>query len=798
MKAERFKCTAMATAGGRQGSPFSPLPSAEPPEPRFENHSAGTVHRRVVFCFLGDPAEFHVREHAADAESHTRTSACRMSRSRAMGMLSAFTRGIFGCLVVAVASIRAADQGALGPFVEKVFRPFVAEHSTISPDGRFVAFTQHSLGQITVVVVDLERPDERRTLVVADDKTVLFAKDKEPARLGYMRWADTSRLILSPTPELIPMPPIGLPGGVVIPYPGGPKIIAPVMVYDAISKKPRTLLEAEDLQVVGEPMWEGGPLVVHSRQFRILGQPAGDRSRLLLEVVARGPSPSEVVSVDLHTGKRKVLSEMNGAAVRMFDWQGRMRIEVPPTRSNERIYLIDSDGRGRRWKSISTLSFANADAFRVRPENYFGSRSYPLGIGFDGATLYFASNVGRDKFGVYARRLSNWEAGPLKVEDPHFDLAFPDDPAAASRYLVYDEFRKELVGIRTSVDRAGTVWLDPELGAAQRAFGDQFRGAVVSILGWDDKRTRFLVSVVEGSDPGQTFVYKRAERKLVQITRTAPWLASELHKSHFFEADVQQGIHLTGYITLPNKPRAKTAPIVMVFASGFPGQPHEEFDREAHVLAEMGFAVVRLNHRGVGGMGKAHRDNVSGGVGVNSIDDAAVIVDWLAARFPIDRKRVATMGRGFGGFLAVKALQHLPEKFACAIAIEPILDLAAWVTPPAGSDGPPSLVQEAVLSLVQTGLAGLRTQSVTGGARFAQPILILYNPNGPQSIVGGVAAMKFQRGRAGHMLQIEETNSDFALALPSARVSAYLKMHEFLNTNLYQYDVRVGPTKEIN
>src|SRR5688500_5438115 len=122
-----------------------------------------------------------------------------------------------------------------------------------------------------------------------------------------------------------------------------------------------------------------------------------------------------------------------------------------------------------------------------------------------------------------------------------------------------------------------------------------------------------------------------------------------------------------------------------MFPSAFPGRAQPAFDPEAQIFADLGFVVARLNHRGVAGVRPADLTAVRAAVDRVSVDDARAAIEWLAAQNParpFDRRRVATLGRGFGGYLAVRALQLHPTVFRCGIAFDAPMDLRAWLPRP--------------------------------------------------------------------------------------------------------------------
>jgi hypothetical protein len=84
----------------------------------------------------------------------------------------------------------------------------------------------------------------------------------------------------------------------------------------------------------------------------------------------------------------------------VYDWQGRTRVlNLQPEQSADRRYMHHLGNSPWREMNAAWSGAAAPGGFSISPANYFGERSTPLGFGFDGNTIYFASNVGRDTFG---------------------------------------------------------------------------------------------------------------------------------------------------------------------------------------------------------------------------------------------------------------------------------------------------------------------------------------------------------------------------------------------------------------
>ena len=244
---------------------------------------------------------------------------------------------------------------------------------------------------------------------------------------------------------------------------------------------------------------------------------------------------------------------------------------------------------------------------------------------------------------------------------------------------VFDWFRLKVVGERQPAARPTTHWQDDDLARVQRELEQKFPRRTVEIADWSDSRARVLFRVTGGSDPGRVFLYQRPENLVLEILRRAPWLsAAALNDTRPFEFTAADGAQLSGQLTWPAKPRVEPPPLVVVFPSGPPGRAHPAFDPEAELLADQGFVVARLNHRSMAGGRNDDPSRSRAALDRPALDDAQHAIDWLAARHssrPFDVRRVAALGHGIGGALALRARQQKPATFHCGVAIDAATDL---------------------------------------------------------------------------------------------------------------------------
>jgi pimeloyl-ACP methyl ester carboxylesterase len=96
----------------------------------------------------------------------------------------------------------------------------------------------------------------------------------------------------------------------------------------------------------------------------------------------------------------------------------------------------------------------------------------------------------------------------------------------------------------------------------------------------------------------------------------------------------------------------------------------------------MGFVVLQVNYRGSAGFGTRFREGLREKIDEIPVADIRAAIAWVEARQNVDRKRVALLGQGFGGYLALRAMQLYPDDFRCAVAINAPTDLELWSQKP--------------------------------------------------------------------------------------------------------------------
>jgi dipeptidyl aminopeptidase/acylaminoacyl peptidase len=378
-----------------------------------------------------------------------------------------------------------------------------------------------------------------------------------------------------------------------------------------------------------------------------------------------------------------------------------------------------------------------------------------------------------------------------------------DWPAPPGEPHVFDWHRLRVVGERKPGAHPATAWRDEEFVRLQRELEQKFPRRSVELLDWSETRGRVLLRVTGGSDPGRVFVFQRPENLPLEVLRRAPWLnAANLHETRFFECEAPDGAPLTGYVTWPSKPRLDPPPLLVIFPSGFPGQGQPAFDPESQVFADLGFVVARLNHRSVAGVRQQDLNALREAVDRVAVDDVRTVVEWIGARNParpFDRRRIATLGRGFGGYLAIRALQLQPAVFRCGVAIDAPMDLQTWLRSPIKPGATPAAATRDVPAALidHAGTDWNKLSVLSQPDALQQPVLLLVEPASNPVIDVSAEALRTRLQALGQSLDYVSLDPGFAAGRPESRAAVYRQIEEFFNLRLHQYAVKIGPAREV-
>ncbi len=91
------------------------------------------------------------------------------------------------------------------------------------------------------------------------------------------------------------------------------------------------------------------------------------------------------------------------------------------------------------------------------------------------------------------------------------------------------------------------------------------------------------------------------------------------------------------------------------------------FQPDVQLLANRGYAVLQVNFRGSSGGGKRLMQSGNRAWGGAMNDDLVDAVKWAVDQGRVDARKVAIMGRGYGGFSTLMSLANDASVFSCGV-----------------------------------------------------------------------------------------------------------------------------------
>ena len=140
-------------------------------------------------------------------------------------------------------------------------------------------------------------------------------------------------------------------------------------------------------------------------------------------------------------------------------------------------------------------------------------------------------------------------------------------------------------------------------------------------------------------------------------------------------------------------------------------------DLRAQYLSQRGFAVLKLDNRGMAGRGLAFESHLHLRMGTVEVEDQSAAVEHLAALGEIDPERVGIYGWSYGGYMTAMAMLRDPERYKVGVAGAPVSD---W-------DGYDTGYTERYMSTPQRNAEGYKEASLlTHAAKLRGKLLVVH------------------------------------------------------------------------
>lgn len=381
----------------------------------------------------------------------------------------------------------------------------------------------------------------------------------------------------------------------------------------------------------------------------------GDDRNVLVSTFAPGVEPqTRVERLDVYTGR---LVPVASAPVRrarfIADRAGEVRFAVGAGTDNvSKLYYRTA--RGADWELVND-------------EAASGVIEWPLGFSADGKRAYLQREhaSGPDSIVEYdAASRTRRELLRDADVDPYSVLRDPATGAPQGALYLH-------AGARTA-------FFDPasETARRQKMLEKAFPGMGVTVTSATDDGRLLMVGIWSDRSPGDFYLFDTASRKADLVFSRRAWLdPARMATTRAIELEARDGLVLHGFLTTP-RGNGKRSPLV-VLPHGGPYSVFDawEFDDTSQLLAEAGYAVLRLNFRGSGNYGRAFVQAGAREWGGRMQDDLTDATRWAIAQQVADPERVCIFGASYGAYAALMGVAREAGLYRCAVGYVGVYDL---------------------------------------------------------------------------------------------------------------------------
>jgi dipeptidyl aminopeptidase/acylaminoacyl peptidase len=524
-----------------------------------------------------------------------------------------------GLLAVQLLQCLFFSAWAAVPVPPEAFGNMPAESDVVlSPDGRWLAWTDRTESKPRIVMFDLPGGKIQRVLAVP-----------ERVKVRDLQWSDGETLIitLSETTE---------------------------SKYSKDTSRENFRTIAADVSGGNSRMLPLRDPDFPNRKGNVI--PAGlisiRASNPHTVVMATGYVCSCLLEVDTRTGKYTIIKNGNDYTT---DWV--------VDRNGRPMAREDWDWRHHAYKLVALNGEKAKEILRKDDSEH----PQIAGLLADGSAVVLLAANGRSHQAVWAIPLDGSTA-KLIAEDPTADIT----------NVFTDPYTGAIIGIYVSGSVSDVRWLEPPAQLRQDVLQRAFPGRHVHVYGWSADGTKTLASVETPSSPPIYYVVDFSTHRADIAGEEYPALAGvPLGQVKEISYKARDGTSIPGYLTLPATKTAEPIPLVVFPHGGPQSRDYLEFNWLAQFLASRGYAVLQPQFRGSTGFGDAFREAGYRQWGGLMQDDVTDGVHAMIDQGIADPHRICIVGASYGGYAALAGAAFTPDLYSCAVSIAGVSDLPA-------------------------------------------------------------------------------------------------------------------------
>lgn len=366
----------------------------------------------------------------------------------------------------------------------------------------------------------------------------------------------------------------------------------------------------------------------------------------LLLVAAQSSTGVELRRFNVRTGKSEVVEKNPGFVAKWIVNRAGQAVAALK-RLDGNWFLLHRPSGEKRWREIP-LGKRNVPDFHPVAVHDDGHRL----IGWDYATADTARVVVRD------------------IESGVDEVLFHSPDVDPTSLILWDDNRSNVRGIACETETLRFHYFNPADTAVAAAIDAALPGRTNKIISASADGTRLIIDSFSDTVPESYWLYDRAAQRLIPLGGARPALQhAELPSSRHFEFTARDGLKLRGRLYQPIPAHVRPAAVLFT-APEIQSRTRGGFHPYHQLIASRGYAVLTVDHRGTEGLGQKVATAGDKALDTLMADDLVDAVAYCAEQGWLDAKRVALLGQGHGGLLALSALARHPQAFAAWINLQ--------------------------------------------------------------------------------------------------------------------------------
>lgn len=211
-------------------------------------------------------------------------------------------------------------------------------------------------------------------------------------------------------------------------------------------------------------------------------------------------------------------------------------------------------------------------------------------------------------------------------------------------------------------------------GYSKLNFCPNFPSGVINDLHWNPQGNKLAINFSSYKHPDNIWIIDAQKNKSKPLLPIKNYSFIEPQLKAFKSFD-----NLRIPIFIYKKKTKIPRPAVIFIHGGPAAQFRPDFNFFIQFLALSGYIILAPNIRGSNGYGKRYLALDDQEKRFDTIKDLESLHQWISHKPNIDKKRIALLGRSYGGYMVLAGLAFLPKLWTAGVCISGIADFISYI-----------------------------------------------------------------------------------------------------------------------